>query len=154
MEKNEKKNQELQDINVLMKIHDTSKMFRDYIRRSTDKTGINSTYHRIMGAIARFGSLSQVDLVNITNLKAPTISLMLKNMEYEGLIKKEVDPQDARVVKISFTEKGVLQSEENMKFIREKELEVEKVITEEERSIILNCLEKIQNEIKNKNENI
>lgn len=142
------------DKTLLLEVHDTSKMFKDYIRRSGDKEGINSTYHRIMRTIEHMGVVSQNDLVNCTGLKAPTISLMLKNMEYDGLIEKTSDPNDARSVQIRFTEKGKEQSKKNIEFIRSLEEDVESIISEEERKVVIEVLKKLQDEIKTRNENI
>ena len=142
------------DKTLLMEMHDTVKMVKEHMKKCGERAGLSTTYFRIMGCINAFGSVSQVDLVNYTHLKAPTISLTLKNMEYEGIIKKEVDPNDARGVKISFTDKGKDLSLKNMEFIRSEELEIEKVITEEERKVLYLVLNKIQEEIGKRDENI
>lgn len=139
---------------LLIDIHDTAKLFKDYIRRSSDRVGINSTYHRIMGAINRNGSVTQRELVETTHLKAPTISLMLKNMELEGIVKREIDENDLRSTKISFTKKGEELCKDNIEFIVNKEKEIESCISDEERKVVFEVLEKLQKEIKKKNENI
>ena len=142
------------DKTLLMEMHDTVKMIRDHMKKCGERAGLNTTFFRIIRCIDCFGSVSQVDLVNYTHLKAPTISLTLKNMEYEGIIKKEVDPNDARGVKISFTDKGRELCLKNMDLIRCEELEIEKVITEEERKVLYRVLNKIQEEIGKRDENI
>lgn len=154
MEKFEKKECVNQNKTLLMEMHNTVRMIKNHMKKCGERAGVNTTYFRIMGCIDAFGSVSQVDLVNYTNLKAPTISLTLKNMEYEGIIKKEVDPNDARSIKISYTDKGKELSLKNIEFIRCEELEIEKVITEEERKVLYRVLNKIQEEIGKRDENI
>ena len=87
------------DKTLLMEMHDTVKMIKEHMKKCGERAGLNTTYFRIIRCIDVFGSVSQVDLVNYTHLKAPTISLTLKNMEYEGIVKKEVDPMEqAKIV--------------------------------------------------------
>ena len=56
MEKEQIKENLLDEAKTLLsEVHDTAKLFRDYIKRSGDANGINSTYHRIMYAISLYG---------------------------------------------------------------------------------------------------
>lgn len=140
--------------NLLGEVHDTAKLFKDYLKRSGDVNGINSTYHRIMFAISLFGQVTAVDLVKITNLKPPTISSMLKNMENSGLIVREIDENDARNVNIKFTKLGEETCRKNIEFVRKNEIEIESVLTEEERKVVSLALQKLQEEIRKKFEKI
>lgn len=61
---------------------------------------------RIMRVIAKKEGLSQVELVKITHLSKPTVSLALKKMEDMGLVCRENDAKDLRLTKIYMTDKG------------------------------------------------
>ena len=155
MEKEQIKENLLDEAKTLLsEVHDTAKLFRDYIKRSGDANGINSTYHRIMYAISLYGQVTACDLVRITNLKPPTISLMIKNIEGSGLITREIDVNDQRNVNIKFTDLGKEMCTKNIEFVRKNEIDVEKVLTDEERKIVSSALKKLREEIKKKNENI
>ena len=49
---------------------------------------------------------SQLELVRITHLKPPTVSVTLKRMEEAGLVRRESNPMDQRAVRVFLTETG------------------------------------------------
>jgi len=51
-------------------------------------------------------SLTQLELVKITELKAPTISITLRNMEREGIVRREKNDNDRRETHVFITDKG------------------------------------------------
>ena len=50
--------------------------------------------------------MTQLELVNLTQLKAPTISITLRNMEREGIVRREKNDVDRRETHVYITEKG------------------------------------------------
>lgn len=60
----------------------------------------------VMSHLAVQGTLNQLELANLTRLKAPTVSVLLRRMEDEGYIKRTPDARDRRAMLVTLTEKG------------------------------------------------
>lgn len=60
----------------------------------------------LMLALAREGGQSQSELARKLDIKAATLTVMLNRMEKNGLVRRDSDPADLRVSRISLTEKG------------------------------------------------
>ncbi len=60
----------------------------------------------IMRALMHTDGCSQLDLVHQTHLKAPTVSVTLRRMEAEELVRREQNENDLRAVRVFLTEKG------------------------------------------------
>ena len=83
-------------------------MFHNSMRAECEKLGISKSYHPVLFNLSRCDGLLQHDLVRLTGLKAPTVSVTLQKMETEGLITRGSDENDERCMRICITEKGRL----------------------------------------------
>ena len=92
--------------NIMMLIHDIAKGFRDKMRSKSEALGLVDAYRPILFALDRKDGCTQLDIVNFTKLKAPTISLTLQKMEASGLISRVENDNDKRITNIFITEKG------------------------------------------------
>lgn len=92
---------------VLMKLNDVAKMFKDYMRKESDKIGLKCAYRPILFHLIVSEGLTQAEIAEKTLLKAPTISLTLQKMEYEGLIVRKNDENDQRQTRVYSTKKGL-----------------------------------------------
>ena len=92
--------------NIMMLIHDIAKGFRDKMRFKSEALGLVDAYRPILFALDRKDGCTQLDIVNFTKLKAPTISLTLQKMEASGLISRVENDNDKRITNIFITEKG------------------------------------------------
>ncbi len=107
--------------NPSMLINEVSRLFFDRMR-ATDPVGSVLSQHGcrlILLALVRREQeapqgegLSQRDLVDMTHLKAPTVSGILQDMEREGLIRRVPDGQDARRTRVLVTPAGRAAHEE------------------------------------------
>jgi len=61
----------------------------------------------VLSVITFAGPLSVSRLAEIERVSAPTISRMVKDLEYEGYVEKISDENDKRVLKLQVTPKGV-----------------------------------------------
>ncbi len=99
-----------------------SKLFKCSIKKLCNKRGINSTYSSIIMYLSRVEEgATQNEIAEYAHLKAPTVSLTLKNMETLDLITKETKKEDSRKVIVKLTKKGLEIDEE----IRECYIELE-----------------------------
>lgn len=96
----------LEEKNIMMLIHDIAKGFRDKMRSKADSAGLVDAFRPILFALEKKDGCTQLDIVNFTKLKAPTISLTLQKMEANGLITRTENENDKRITNIYMTEKG------------------------------------------------
>ena len=95
-----------QEKNSCMLINEISKLFHDKMRETCKKLGFKNGYRQILMFLAHNDGATQVELVRVSHLKAPTISVTLKKMEDEGLVRREQDKNDMRQTHVYLTEKG------------------------------------------------
>ena len=90
-----------------MIINDISHLFHGKMR-SVQTEGLLSQHgaRMILATLAHHRGLRQTDLVRLTHMKAPTISVLIKKMEAEGLVTGTVLEDDQRAVRLQLTEKG------------------------------------------------
>lgn len=89
-----------------MLINDISRLFDGRVRRETEKLGFPQGYRRIVFHLSHNDGLTQNELTRLTHMKAPSISVQLRNMEQEKLITRITDEKDMRKSYIYLTEKG------------------------------------------------
>lgn len=109
-----------------MLINDASKFFHDHMRRETEKLGIRDGYRQMLFHLCREDGVTQLDLVRLSRLRPPTVSVTLKKMEDEGYVTRRTDPHDQRQVRVYITEKGRQVNEQ----IRQRIEETEKILGE------------------------
>ena len=83
---------------------------------------------------------SQTELASKLNLKAPTITVMLRRMEKTGLVVRKQDNQDQRISRVYITDKGRQVCDEAIKVAKKIEQEFFERITEEEKTILRRLL--------------
>lgn len=130
-----------------MLLGDISRLFDARVRRETERAGFPQGYRRIVFHLSHNERLTQNELVKLTHMKAPSISVQLRNMEQEKLITRKADEKDMRKSYISLTEKG----RECEKFFISKCKETEKVMfenfSEDEMKILKEYLKRITNNL-------
>ncbi len=102
------------DYNLLMvkkdkaieSVNQASFLFASAVYREMDKIGIRPSYRNIMQSLCDNESLTQLELVKITNLKAPTISITLRCMERDGIVTRVKNDIDRRETHVAITDKG------------------------------------------------
>ena len=94
---------ENEDISV---VNEASYLFGEYVCRELEKIGMRYSYRHVLKPLMENDSLTQLELVNITKLKAPTISITLRNMEREGIVERQKNDNDRRETHVMITEKG------------------------------------------------
>lgn len=130
-----------------MMINEISKLFHDKMRENSEKLGFKNGYRQVLMVLARGDGITQLDIANATHLKAPTVSITLKQMEKEKLVSRVTDEVDMRRTRVYLLDKG----RELDNRLREKIKELEEVmlrgIDKEEERKLLSCLGKIRDNI-------
>ena len=78
-------------------------------RMQSENSGImsQSTARVVMAHLAASGGMAQLDIVRLTRLKPPTVSVLLRRMEEEGYVMRVTDENDRRAVRVTLTQKGL-----------------------------------------------
>lgn len=93
-------NSALQDFN------EAGFLYGEYLNSQMEKIGMRYSYRFILAQLVENESLTQLELSEMSGLKAPTISITLRKMEREGIVFREKKGSDKREMHVSITEKG------------------------------------------------
>lgn len=99
---------ELQEVPMAPRmIMEISRLLRFRVR-TAEEGGVmaQNTARLVLGHLAVRDHINQLELVRLTRLKAPTVSVLLRRMEEEGYVAREQDSADRRAVLVTLTEKG------------------------------------------------
>ena len=147
------------DKNALMLIGDVNKLFKCRIRKKAEENNLSDTYRLIIFYLANHNGGTQLDLVNFTRCKAPTISLTLQKMEQEGLVERVQSQDDARKTLVYLTENGFEYFHKMGEIFKSESSKLLSMITKEEKEQLERILTKLvdvmyQEKNGDKNENI
>lgn len=91
---------------TIRSVNDASFFFAKFVGKELESIGMKASYRHVLKPLMEGDGLTQLDLVKITKLKAPTISITLRNMEREGIVRREKNDNDRRETHVYITEKG------------------------------------------------
>jgi len=139
----------MEEVRLGFELADVSKIILDTLRESAESLGIVSSYRPFLFHLSiNKKGLTQSELVELVHFKAPTVSLTLQKMEYEGLIRKEVDSNDQRVTRIYITEKGKSLEKIVKQIHDEVEDYLSNLFNQEEKEQFIEYLQRIKTKIK------
>lgn len=87
-------------------VNEASYLYGDFVCRELERIGMRYSYRHILKPLMENDGLTQLELVKITGLKAPTISISLRNMERDGIVRREKNNSDRRETYVYITDKG------------------------------------------------
>lgn len=87
-------------------VNEASYLYGAYVGKELEHIGMRYSYRHIIKPLIENESLTQLELVKLTGLKAPTISITLRNMERDGIVRREKNNSDRRETHVYITEKG------------------------------------------------
>lgn len=82
------------------------------LRRQDESTGLRAPQLSALSVIVFAGPLTLGELAEAEQVRPPTITRLVSALEREGLVERESDPQDRRVVRVRATARGVRLLEE------------------------------------------
>lgn len=130
-----------------MLINEISKLWHDRMRKQSEDLGFKTGYRQILRFLAREDGVTQIDIVRDSHFKAPTVSVTLKKMEEEGLVRRETDKNDMRQTRVYITEQGRELERKLFGKIMECESVLGKDITQEEEEFLLKLLKKMRDNL-------
>jgi len=87
-------------------LHSASIRVLRRIRRADEASGLSGPRLSALSVIVFGGPISIGDLAAAEQVRSPTISRMVKDLEYEGLVRRRTDPDDRRIQRVSATAAG------------------------------------------------
>ena len=142
------KRQELSD-NPVKLCNEIARLFRHRMREADIHEGVMSQpgAHLVLSSLAVHDGINQLELVRYTHLRAPTVSVILKKMEAEGLVERGSDPDDLRSVKVHLTDAGRRLDAENINAIKKLDASALRGVSEEEYELLMALLPKIRDNL-------
>lgn len=89
-------------------INRISRLSQQWVDRRLKKFGIAAAAVPVLAILKTEGVCTQRDLASRIGIEQPTMALLLKRMERDGLIERNPNPEDARSAHVSLTERSTL----------------------------------------------
>ena len=134
-------------VSSLMK---TERMHKAVVDSRISALGIHRGQHSIMREIARAEknpdgkALSQKDIAQLFGVSAAAVAMMMKKMESDGYITRNMSSSDNRFNELHLTELGHSMLSQSREIFHEIETATYDGISEEDLAIFMRCLEKMQ----------
>ena len=130
-------------------VNEASYLFGAYVCQELERIGMRYSYRHVMKPLMENDSLTQLELVKITNLKAPTISITLRNMEREVIVRREKNDNDRRETHVFITDKGKKMYAKVLTALDKAEKTMLKGVNEKELKALRSTLEKMSENLRN-----
>ena len=125
------------------------RLFRARMRASDNPDGVMSQHgaHLVLSVLAIHEGINQRELVRYTHLRPPTISIILRRMEEEGIVERKSNPDDLRAVHVYLTEAGRLLDQQHIERIRKLDANAMRGLSEEEIAVLMQLLPKLRDNL-------
>lgn len=142
------KRKELSDTPVKL-CNEISRLFRSHLRESNNVDGVMSQpgAHLVLSFLAIGDGTTQLELVKATHLKAPSVSVILKKMEEEGIVERKSDPNDLRVMRVYLTDYGRKIDKQSIENIKALDAVAARDLSDSETATLMSLLSKIRNNL-------
>lgn len=135
------------DLTVSAYINDISKRLKSLtlkkIRQTTEAAGVSQCTRAILKSLTRKTGVTEIALCQDIKYTAPTVSVALKRMAYDGLLTLVIDPNDRRQTFIYITDKGI----ETGRYLEYAYQEIDDILmeglTDDEKELLTPLLEKM-----------
>jgi len=118
-----------------------------------EKVGLYPGQHPVLFILKRHTEgLSQKELAEHMKIKPATITVMLKRLESNEVIKRRPDPVDQRVTRVFLTEKGLALADRMVGTLHEVEQECFRNFTVEEQALLRRLFMQMRDNLKEANE--
>ena len=134
------------------KIADLTAVHRGMLENVITRSGIHSGQIFILFELWKKEGLSQIQLANNLKLSPPTINKLVKGLADSGFIELRRSETDARMVCVYLTEKGVQIRTQVDSLWEELENQISENLTETEKLIFIQLLDKVLLNFYNKSE--
>lgn len=109
------------------------------------KSGLTIAQFGVLEALYNKGDLRISEIMEKILTTSGNITVVIKNLEKDGLVKRNLDPKDKRATIISITDEGKKIIEEILPSHLENIVNIFSVLTDEEKLTLKNILKKFKN---------
>lgn len=129
-----------EEMPLMMLVNELSRLFHNHMRAESERIGMQDGFRHLLFHLTREDNLTQLDLARRTHLKAPTVSVALRQMEEAGLVTRTADPEDQRQIRVRLTDKGRELDDRQREKIREAEELFARGLSEEDKQTLKTLL--------------
>ena len=129
-------------------VMEISRLLRARMQREECGVMAQSTARLVMSHLAVSDTLGQLDIVNLTHLKPPTVSTLLRRMEEEGFITRVTDSKDKRAIRVTLTEKGRAFDRDQLRRLSTNDQQAVKGLSAEEQQTLEALLLRMRDNLK------
>lgn len=127
--------------------NEISKSYSIHMKNTAESVGLKSAHRVVLFELAHDEGCTQLTLVHRTGLKAPTVSITLREMEKEGLVIRQTDEHDLRKTHVYMTERA----RELVAAVKTKMAAIEDVIFRGvdlgDKEIMVDAMQKVRNNL-------
>ncbi len=87
-------------------LHSVSMRMLRVLRREDEEAGMSASRLSALSVIVFAGPISLADLAAAEHVRPPTMSRIVENLVQDGLVTRDTDPADRRMVRIAATDAG------------------------------------------------
>lgn len=113
-----------------------------------EKAGIYPGQHIMLWTLSKHSGLSQKKLASKMFIAPATVNVMIKRMETSGLVRREKDPDDNRVIRVFITEQGEVAAKKAMEIVEQLDGECFANFSVEEKIIMKRLLSQMASNLK------
>ena len=131
-----------------MLVNEIARLFHSRMRSFDAEGGsLRDSERLILHALEHTDGCSQLDLVRCTHLKAPTVSVSLRNLEDDGFVVRKQDEMDQRVTHVFLSEQGRAHNERIKERLKKVDASLMQGFSEEESTQLIHFLERMRDNI-------
>jgi DNA-binding MarR family transcriptional regulator len=97
---------------VADRLHSASIRLLRRVRRRDDESGVTAPHLSVLSVLVFAGPRTLGELAEAEQVRPPSITRIVRNLEAQGLVEREVDAADRRVVRVRATASGRTMLEE------------------------------------------
>lgn len=94
------------DRKIADRLHSAAIHLLRQVRNEDSKSGLTAARLSVLSVIVFGGPISISDLAEAEQVRPPTISRLVKELEWEGLVSRRRDARDLRVTRVRATARG------------------------------------------------
>jgi len=135
--------------NPVKMCNEISHLFRAHLRGLSESDEVMSAHgtRLVISFLAIKDGVTQQELVNATHMRAPTISVILKKLEDEGIVERKKEEEDMRKFRVHLTEKGRNIDKQNIDRLKATDAAALNGITDDEKEELMRLLSKIRDNL-------
>src|SRR5688500_14183465 len=91
---------------VADQLHSAAIHLLRHVRRRDDESGVTAPHLSALSVLVFTGARTLGELAAAEQVTPPSMTRIVRNLEADGLVEREPDPADGRVVRVRPTERG------------------------------------------------